>query len=213
MFAEKARRRMLRRALWQMRAVFRYGRTWLGNGSLNIFSDRGCYDVHCESPYPFPVFSGHQQGLRPAPSGLVGGAEGHRPAGHGGLHPSRLAGGAAGTADARRGGCVRSAEGPAPAPRHDRRAASVRHHRGDQLHLQAGRQDAESPQPDPAALSGGRRRAFRPAGGHRQHPLRWAAHPGPGQPGPASPRASAVSGWARWNGGPDSTESTAPSPS
>ena len=65
------------------------------------------------------------------------------------------------------------------------RGAPVRYHRGDQLHLQAPRQNPESPQPDPAALSGGGGRALRPAGGHRQHPLRRTAHSGAGQPGPA----------------------------
>ena len=119
------------------------------------------------------------------PPGLVGPAKGHPNGGHRGLHPPRLARRAAGAAGARRRGRLYPAPGFAPAGCRPGRGAPVRYHRGDQLHLQAPRQNPESPQPDPAALSGGGGRALRPAGGHRQHPLRRTAHSGAGQPGPA----------------------------
>ena len=158
-----------------------------------FFAEGDCH-VYRRSPHPLPLLPGHQPRRGPAPSGLVGPAEGHRPGGHRGLHPSRLAGGAPGAAPPRRGGALQTAGRSAPAGRPRRSRSPVPHHRGDQLHLQTGREDPEGPQPDPPPLPGGGGRAVRQAGGHRQHPLRRAAHPGAGQPGSAGADPGHVSG-------------------
>ena len=122
----------------------------------------------------------------------MGPEEGRQSGGYRGLHSPGLAGGAAGKAAPRRGGALCS-EGWRDGRTAGGGAAPVCGHRGDQHHLQERRQDPQSPQPDSAALLGGRRGPVPPAGGHRQSSLRRAAHPGAGLPGSAGDHTGVLS--------------------
>ena len=121
----------------------------------------------------------------------MGPEEGHWSGGYRGLYPPGLAGRAAGKAAPRRRGTL-YAEGRGDGRSAGGGAAPVRGHRRDQHHLQKRRQDPQGPQPDSAALPGGRRGPVPPAGGHRQSPLRRAAHPGAGLPGSAGDHAGVL---------------------
>ena len=133
--------------------------------------------VHRGSAHPLQILPGHQQGAGAGAAGSLGPEEGHRPGGHRRLHPPGLAGGAEGEALPGGGGVLH--------PEGGHRRPPVCDHRGDQHHLQEGRQGAQGPLPDPPARSGGGGDPVPPAGGHRQPPLRRTAHPGPGLPGSA----------------------------
>ena len=164
----------------------------LGSGRYNgaiLLCKGGTRHAHCRSAHPFPVFQGHQQRGGYRPPGSLGPAQGHPPGGHRGFHPPRLASGAGGNAAAGGRGALYPAAhiGAARQPRG--RSAPLCHHRRDQQHLQAGRQDPQGAQPDLAAQFRGGRGPFPQVGGHRQHPFRRAAHPGAGQPGPAGDHA------------------------
>ena len=112
--------------------------------------------------------------------------KGIRTGGHRGLHPPRLARRAAGAAGARRRRasipCARiCACRMSPRARRPRFVVTgeisciyKRHGRTRKVHNLI-----------LLPCSGGGGRALRPAGGHRQHPLRRTAHSGAGQPGPA----------------------------
>ena len=145
-------------------------------------------DLHIHSKYSRAT----SRRLRRASSGPMGAPQGHRAGGHGGLYPSCLAVGAAGKCWSLPEAVLYALRKEfAPAVRRGRRGRPrpLCGIRGDQHHLQEGRQDPEGASRDPAARAGGGRGPGPPAGSHRQHPFRRAAHSGAGQPGPAGNHA------------------------